>query len=67
MQRRRITLEDVALVLQFGEHREGQEEGTWESCLELEGRPVTVVYDLARYEQQGLYYIVTLLRRRCEE
>lgn len=28
MQRRRVTLEDLALVLQFGEHVDGSEAGT---------------------------------------
>ena len=63
MQRRRITLEDIALTLEIGEHIDGREECTREAYLELDGKPVTVVYDLARYEMQGLFYIVTVLRR----
>ena len=31
MQRRRITLEDMALVLRFGDHEDGVEEGTREA------------------------------------
>ena len=45
MQRRRITLEDIALVLQFGDHVDGAEEDTREACTELDGKPLTVVYD----------------------
>ena len=66
MQRRRITLEDIALTLHVGEHTDGREECTREAYLELDGKPVTVVYDLARYELQGLFYVVTVLRRSNE-
>ena len=65
MERRRISTEDVALVLQFGDHRDGVEEGTREACNEVDGKPITVVYDSASHEQRDMYYIVTALRRRC--
>ena len=45
MQRRRITLKDIALVLQLGEHVYGRENGTMEACALLDGRPITVVYE----------------------
>ena len=67
MQRRRIAFEDIALVLQYGEHVDGLEEGTREARIELGGRPLTVVYDLARYEADGFFYVITVLRRRCQE
>ena len=63
MQRRRITLEDIELTLDLGEHTDGREEYTREAYLELDGKPVKVVYDLARYEMQSLFYIITVLRR----
>ena len=63
MQRRRITLEDIALTLRLGEHTDEREQGTREAYLELDRKPVTVVYDLARYEAQDLFHIVTVLRR----
>jgi hypothetical protein len=66
MQRRRVSLEDVALTLQHGEHVEGYEEGTGEACLdELDGRPLTVVYDSFEHRFRGVFYVITVLRRRC--
>ena len=67
MQRRRVTLEDVALALQLGEHVEGQEKGTHEACIELDGRPLTVVYDSIEHRFRDLFYVVTVLRRGCLE
>ena len=67
MQRRRITLPDVALVLQFGEHVDGREEGTREACIELDGTPLTVVYDSVEHKFRGLFHVITVLKRRCWE
>ncbi|MCH8063726.1 MAG: DUF4258 domain-containing protein [Chloroflexi bacterium] len=44
MQRRGITLEDVALTLQFGEHVTAEEDDTMKACTELDGKPITVMY-----------------------
>ncbi len=66
MQRRRITLEDIALVLQFGNHVDGAEEDTREACTELDGKPLTVVYDSIDHKFRETFYIVTTLRRKCK-
>lgn len=65
MQRRGVSLEDVALVLQFGDHVDGKEKGTREACIELDGRPLTAVYDALEHGFSGLFHIVTVLRRMC--
>ena len=65
MLRRRIIPEDIFLVLRLGIHVDGKEEDTLEACIDLEGRPLTVVYDARRFEEHGLFYIVTVLRRWC--
>ena len=65
MQRRGVTLEDVALTLHFGEHVKGEEDGTIEACTELDGKPLTVVYDSTEHNASGLYFVITVLRRRC--
>ena len=67
MQRRRITDEDVVLTLQLGEHLEGKEDGTNEACIELEGRPITVIYDSTEHQVSGVFNVITVLRRRCRE
>ena len=66
-QRRRISLEDIALALQYGEHVEGEEEGTREACIELDGRPIAVVYDAGEHRPRQLFYVITVLRRRCRQ
>ena len=65
MQRRRVTLEDLALVLRVGDHVDGREEGTREVCIELDGRPLTVVYDSERERSTGMIHVITVLRRTC--
>ena len=67
MRRRRTTLMDVALVLQFGDHVDGREEGTREACIELSGVPLTVVYDSVEHQFRGMFYVITVLKRRCWE
>lgn len=67
MQRRRIKLADVSLALQFGEHTDGYEQDTREACIELDGRPLTVVYNASELGRSGSYYVITVLRRRCRE
>ena len=63
MERKRISMEDIALTLELGEHTDGRRPGTREAYLELDGRPVTVVYDLTRYEMQDLFHVITVIRR----
>ncbi len=63
MQRRRVTLEDIALVLLFGDHGDGTEVGTGEACTELDGRPLTCVYDSAQHRLKEKFYVITILRR----
>ena len=67
MQRRRISPDDVALTLKFGEHVTGEEDGTLEACTELEGKPVTVVYSSVEHQMNGRFFVITALRRRCRE
>ena len=67
MQRRGITLEDVALTLQFGEHVTGEEDDTMEACAELDGKPITVVYRSVEHQITGLFFVITVLRRRCRK
>ena len=67
MQRLRRGSEDIALTLQHGEHTQGEEEGTREAYVELDGKALTVVYDATRYEDENLFYIVTILRRRSRQ
>ena len=50
MQKRRITFQDVQLVLQLGNHVQGGVEETMESCIEIGGRPISVVYDELDHE-----------------
>ena len=63
MQSKRISMEDIAFTLELGEHTDRRRAGTREAYLELDGKPVTVVYDLARYEMQDLFHVVTVIRR----
>ena len=56
-------MEDIALTLELGEHTDGRRPGTREAYLELDGKPVTVIYDLARHEMQDLFHVVTVIRR----
>ena len=67
MRRRRITLDDTLLVLRLGVHVDGLEEGTLEACAEVDGRPITVVYDELEYRFRELFVIVTVMRRKCRE
>ena len=67
MRRRGITLSDMTLVLELGTHVEGLEGGTLEACAEVDGRPVTVVYDELEHRFQDMFVIVTVMRRKCRE
>ena len=67
MQRRRVSLQDIALVLQLGDHVEGRDEGTKEACTQVDGKPLTVVYDSTEHKFKGVYYVITVLRRMCSE
>lgn len=60
MRRRGITLSDILLVLELGTHLEGLE-----ACTEVEGRPVTVVYDELEHRFRDVFVIVTVMRRKC--
>ena len=67
MRRRGITLSDVILVLELGAHVDGLEDGTLEACTEVDGRPVTVVYDELEHRFRDVFVIVTVMRRKCRE
>ena len=67
MRRRRISLEDTLLVLELGVHVDGLEEGTREACTEVDGRPITIVYDELEFRFRGTFVIVTVIRRKCRE
>ncbi len=67
MRRRGITLSDIVLVLEFGVHMEGLEYGTLEACADVDGRPVTVVYDEVEHRFRDVFVIVTVIRRKCRE
>ncbi len=60
-------MNDILLVLQFGVHVDGLQEGTLEACAEIDGRPITVVYDELEYRIRGVYVVVTVVRRKCRE
>lgn len=67
MRRRGITLDDLLLVLELGVHVDGLEEGTLEACAEVDGRPITVVYDALEHRFRDVFVIVTAMRRKCRE
>ena len=67
MRRRRITWEDIRLVLELGVHVDGLQEGTLEACTEIDGRPITVVYNELEYRFRNAFVIVTVMRRMCRE
>ena len=45
---------DIQLVISLGEHIEGVHEGTREACIEIGGKPLTVVYDAAIHAHRDL-------------
>ena len=67
MRRRGITMDDILLVLELGVHVDGLEEGKLEACAEIDGRPVTVVYDELEHRFREVFVIVTAMRRRCRD
>ena len=67
MLRKGIRLTDVEMVLSLGEHGEGRRPGIREACAELDGRPITIVYDAGEYLAKDVYRIVAVLRRRCSD
>ena len=67
MRRRRITMEDVRLILDLGQHYEGEEEQTMEACAEIDGRPVTVIYDELDHRFRDIFRMITVIRKRCRE
>lgn len=62
---RRISIEDIMLTLDFGQHSEGVEEGTMEACTELDGKPITVIYDELEHRFRDVFYLITVMRKRC--
>ena len=62
---RRISIEDIMLTLDFGQHSGGMEEGTMEACIELDGKPITVIYDELDHRFRDVFYIITVMRKRC--
>ena len=67
MRRRRITMEDIGLVLDLGQHYEGEEEQTMEACAEIDGRPITVIYDELDHRFRDIFRVITVIRKRCRE
>ena len=67
MQKRRITFQDVQLVLQLGNHALGGVGETMEACIEIGGRPITVVYDELDHRFRDLFRIITVIRKRCPQ
>ena len=66
MVRRGVSLQDIAIVIEAGDHHEGPDEETGEVCLDdLNGRPLAVIYDKDQHELHGVFRIVTVIRRRC--
>ena len=67
MRDRRITMEHIRLVLDLGQHSEGEEEQTMEACAEIDGRPITVVYDELTHRLRDIFRVITVIRKRCRE
>ena len=67
MRKRRITMEHIRLVLDLGQHSEGEEEQTMEACAEIDGRPITVVYDELAHRLRDIFRVITVIRKRCRE
>ena len=67
MMRRRISIEDIRLVLTLGRHSDGLEEETMEACAEIDGRPITVVYDELAHKFRDVFHVITVIRKRCRE
>ncbi|MCY4651593.1 MAG: DUF4258 domain-containing protein [Dehalococcoidia bacterium] len=67
MRRRRITMEDIRLILDLGQHSEGEEEQTMEACAEIDGRPITVIYDELDHRFRDIFRVITVIRKRCRE
>jgi len=63
---RGVTLSDIADVLTYGRHVDGCEAGTSEAYAEIDGKPLTVVYDSLEYELYGVTSVITVIRRACE-
>ena len=64
---RRISIEDIMLTLDLGQHSEGMEEGTMEACSEIDGKPITVIYDELDHRFRDVFYIITVIKKRCPE
>ncbi len=67
MRKRRITMEHLTLVLDLGQHYEGEEEQTMEACIEIDGRPITVIYDELDHRLTDIFRVITVIRKRCPE
>ena len=67
MRKRRITMEHIRLVLDLGQHSEGEEEQTMEACAEIDGRPITVIYDELDHRLTDIFRVITVIRKRCPE
>ena len=40
---------------------------TLEACIEIGGRPITVVYDELDHRFRDLFRIITVIRKRCPQ
>ena len=67
MRKRRISRDYINLVLTYGEHLEGEYEGTREACIEIDGIPITVVYDKLAHKSEDVFRIITVIKKRCRE
>ena len=38
-----------------------------EACIEIKGKPITVIYDELEYKFKDVFYIVTVMKKRCPE
>ena len=67
MMARRVSMEYIRLVLTLGQHLEGLEEETMEACAEIDGRPITVVYDELDHKFRDVFHIITVIIKRRRE
>ena len=67
MRKRRFTMEDVRLTLAVGLHSQGEEEETMEACTEIDGKPITVIYDELEHRFRDVFRVITVIRKRCRE
>ncbi len=60
-------MEHIMLILDLGQHSEGEEEQTMEARAEIDGRPITVIYDELDHKFRDIFRVITVIRKRCRE